>query len=92
MTPVALGQLALEPLRQAGLVHRLAGGDEAELDVAVHPALVLAVEDAARVEVWTSAGDPAGQPRRVEGVDRAHAGSPGDEARPRSSRRPGRGA
>ena len=43
-----LGVLALEPGRQAGLVHRLARGDEPELDVAVDPAQVLAVEDAAR--------------------------------------------
>ena len=49
--PGRLGQLALEALGQAGLVHRLAGGDEPELDVAVGPPLVLAVEDAARVEV-----------------------------------------
>ena len=35
-----------EPGRQAGLVHRLAGGHDAELDVAIDPPQVLPVEDA----------------------------------------------
>ena len=80
--PGPLGELALEPLGQAGLVERLAGGDQAELDVAVGAALLLAVEHAARVEVADLAGDPRRQPRRVEGRDRADAGAPGDQARP----------
>ena len=45
---------------------RLAGGDEAELDVAVRAALVLAIEDAARVEVVDLGGDP----RRSGATDR----------------------
>ena len=56
--PGPLGELALEPLGQPGLVERLACRDEPELDVAVGPAQLLAVEDAARVEVADLAGDP----------------------------------
>ena len=53
--PGPLGERALEALGQAGLVHRLAGGHEAELDVAVGAALVLAVEHAGwRRSRWTS--------------------------------------
>ena len=90
-TPGPLGELALEAFRQAGLVERLAGGDEPELDVAVRPALVLAVEDAARIEVDDLAGDPRGQAARIERRDRPDAGAAGDEARPRWRRRRCRG-
>ena len=49
--PGPLGELALEARRQTGLVERFARGDETELDVAVHPAQFLAIEDAAGIEV-----------------------------------------
>ena len=82
-----LGEVALEAFRQPGLVERLAGGHEAELDVAVGPALVLAVEDVARVEVADLGGDPRREPRRVERLDGPDAGPAGDQARPRWRRR-----
>ena len=60
------GKVALQARRQAGLIHGLAGGHEAELDVAVGPALVLAVEDVARIEVLHLGRDADAQPRRIE--------------------------
>ena len=47
----SVGQLAFEPLRQPGLVHRLARRDERELRVAVVAPDLLAVEHVRRVEV-----------------------------------------
>ena len=82
--PGRLGQGAFEPLGQAGRVHRLARGDEAERDVAVRPAELLAVEDMARVEVADLAGDLRGDPRRVERGDRPDAAAPGGDAGPRA--------
>ena len=79
--PGPLGEVALEPLRQAGLVERLAGGDQPELDVAVGPAELLAVEDAAGVEV----ADLGGDPRRSAATGR----TPRSCGR-RTGRRPGR--
>ena len=79
--PGPLGLLALDPVREAGLVHRLARGHEPELDVAVGPADLLAIEDVARIEVVDLAGDLAVDPRRVEGLDHPDAGLTGDSGR-----------
>src|SRR5439155_1393134 len=68
--PGPLGLVTLEPRGQAGLIHRLAGRHEPELDVAVRPAHVLLVEDARRVEVLDLTGDPRLEPGRVERGDR----------------------
>src|SRR4029079_19680868 len=81
--PRSLGLLALDPVREAGLVHRLARRDEPELDVAVGPADLLAVEDLARVEVADLAGDLAVDPHRVERLDHPDRGKTATQARPR---------
>ena len=83
--PGPLGELALEPIGQAGLVERLAGGHQPELDVAVRPAQLLAVEDAARVEVLDLGGEPGGEPRRVERSRSGGRRSARRRARPRST-------
>ena len=58
MTPVALGQVAVQPARAGpAWSSACARADQRELDVAVRPAHVLAVQDAARVEVPDLAGD-----------------------------------
>ena len=82
MTPVRSASSPSKRSGQPGLVERLARGHEPELDVAVGPAHVLAVEDAARVEVAHLGGDPRREPRRVEGLDRADAGPSGDQPVP----------
>ena len=82
MTPVASASVAFETVRQAGHVHGLACRDQAELDVPVGPAQLLAVEDMAGVEVGDLAGNLGGEPGRVEGLDAADPGAPGDEVLP----------
>ena len=67
---------------QAGLVERLAGADERELDVAVRAPHLLAVEDVGRVEVLDLGGDLDAEPGRVEVRDRRDAGASGDEPVP----------
>ena len=78
--PLGLG--TLEPSREPGLVHRLTGRHERELDVAVVAALVLAIEDRRGVEIPYLGGDACGQARRIELRDRADAGSTGDHRLP----------
>ena len=79
----SLARVVMAALRRSwGLVHGLAGRDEAELDVAVRAPLVLAVQHAARIEVLDLGGDARGQPRRIERADGSDAGSAGDEALP----------
>ena len=65
-----LGEVVVEPAGQPGLVERLAGAHERELDVPVRPADVLAVEDRRRVEVLDLAGDLRRHARRIELRDR----------------------
>ena len=77
-----LGEVAFEASRQPGLVQRLARRHQPEGDVAVGAALILAIEDTARVEVVHLAGDLRRDPRRIEGLDPADAGAAGDEVRP----------
>ena len=77
-----VGQLALEVLRQAGLVHRLARGHQGELRVAIVAPDLLAVEHLRRVEVLHLAGDLAGHPLRIERGDATNAGVTAHEARP----------
>ena len=62
---------------------RLACRHEPELDVAIRPALLLAVEDVAGVEVPDLAGDLRVRPATGRTLDRADAGAAGEEARPR---------
>src|SRR2546428_937769 len=45
-----LGELAFDPFGKTGLVHRLSGCDKTELDVAVGPTHLFAVQDVAGVE------------------------------------------
>ena len=79
-----LGLVALEAFRQAGLVHRLARGDQPELDVAVGPADLLAIEDVGRVEVADLAGDLRRSSRDgSKAVDGRDPGATGDQAIPR---------
>ena len=59
---------------QPRLVQRLARDHEPELDVAVHPPHLLAVDDAARVEVAHLGGDLRVDARRIERLDRPDAG------------------
>src|SRR4029078_13284181 len=77
-----LGLLALAAFRKAGLVHRLPRRHEPELDVAVGPADVLAVEDAARVEGAGLAPDLGVDASRVERLDRPDGGPAVHECRP----------
>jgi hypothetical protein len=80
--PGLLRQLAVEPIRKARLIERLPGDDEAELDVAVGPAQVLAVEHAGGVEVANLGGDLGIDPRGIEGLDPPDPGSTSDQAVP----------
>src|SRR5262249_2790589 len=81
----ALRGRLVEPAREPGVVERLARRDEPELDVAVGPPDLLAVQDAGRVEVLDGGGDPAVEPRRVERADGRDARPAGDEPRPRGA-------
>jgi hypothetical protein len=74
---------ALEPFGQAGHVHRLARGNEAELDVAIGPPHVLSVEHVGGVEVAHLARDLGRDAARVEPLDAANAGPTRDEVVPR---------
>ena len=80
-----LGQLALQPSRQAGIVQRLRGGHQRHLRGAVVAADLLAVEHARRVEVGHLAGDPAGRPGRRRSGDAPHARVARHEAAPETS-------
>ena len=72
-----------EPLRDPRLVHRLARRDQPELDVAIDPPDVLAVEDGRRIEVAHLAAHLRIEAGRVEGLDPADPGAPGEETLPR---------
>ena len=62
---------------------RLAGGGEREMGEAVHAPRRLVLDPHRRIEVLDLAGERDGEVRRVELRDRAGAGLPGDERRPR---------
>ena len=76
-----LGLFALEPRRQAGLVHRLARRDEPELDVAVRPAHLL------RSRTWL--GVEVRGPRRRSSQSTRSGSNDVDRARRPSGRRRG---
>ena len=81
--PRLLGELAFEPLRQAGVDLRLARRDQAEGDIAVRPPELLAVEHVARVEARHLAGDARRHARWIERLDRADAAPSRDQPVPR---------
>ena len=58
ITPVRAAVVVVQPAGQAGVVQRLARAHQRELDVAVRPPHLLAVQDARRVEVPDLGGDP----------------------------------
>ena len=81
--PGPLGLVTLEPRGQAGLIHRLAGDHQPELDIAIGPPLILAIEDAARVEVAYLGRDLRVHPGWVERLDRIDPRSTSEQALPR---------
>ncbi len=89
--PGPFGEVALEPLGQSGLVDRLAGRHQPELDVAIRAPDFLAIEDGARVEVADLGTDSGCDTRRVERLDRPDPGTAGEQARPRWTQRRCRG-
>src|SRR4029079_7317955 len=74
--------VVVEAWRKAGVDERLVGAHEGELDVAVGPPPLLAVEDVGRVEVLDLGGDSDRQAGGVEAGDRGDAGPPGEEPGP----------
>jgi len=78
----SLGFRAFESRREPGLVHRLAGRHERQLNVAIVSALVFAIEDRRRIEILDLGGDAGGQPRGIELCDGTHARSAGNHSVP----------
>src|SRR6185436_2927081 len=78
-----LRQRAVDATGEPGLVHRLPRDDEAELDVPIRAARVLAIEDGRRVEVARLRGDLRVHTRRIEGLDRVDAGATREQPLPR---------
>ncbi len=73
ITPDRAAIVVVEAGRQAGVDERLVRAHERELDVAVGPPHLLAVEDVGRVEVLDLGGDPDGQAR---GIEAGHVATP----------------